>query len=198
MLLLKKIFNIEPGKLAYWADFALYSAANVFLILFLVLSQESIGATRLTALVLAGFLFWSFLEYVIHRFILHAVEPFKTWHALHHLRPRALIFAPTLFTGTLIGVLIFAPAYAFTSALPATAITLGFLIGYLGYALVHHAIHHWTINGRISGQLLSTRKRMHSLHHLLHLQQIPGNFGVTSAFWDRALGSHRGQYRVRN
>ncbi len=184
MLTPKKIFSIEHSKAAYWADFGLYALAIAVLVLFLFMSAESIGFVPMAGFVFLGLLVWSFLEYTIHRFVLHKVEPFKTWHALHHHRPRALILAPTILSSALIGLLIFTPVYIFSSAVPATAITVGLLIGYLGYAFMHHAIHHWPA----SQDLLRNRKRMHSLHHR---QSVPTNFGVTSSLWDHLFGSYR-------
>jgi sterol desaturase/sphingolipid hydroxylase (fatty acid hydroxylase superfamily) len=179
----KRMFDIEHTKTAYWADFVIYALAIIVLVLFLILSDERIGLPYMTTFVVLGLLLWSFLEYTIHRFILHGLEPFRTLHALHHLRPRALIVAPTILTGTLIGLLIFVPAFFATSTLPATAITVGLLLGYFWYALMHHAIHHWPANRR----MMQARKRAHALHHI---QSMPANYGVTTSLWDRIFGSY--------
>jgi sterol desaturase/sphingolipid hydroxylase (fatty acid hydroxylase superfamily) len=184
MLIPKRIFTIEHSKIAYWLDFALYAFAIVVLVLFLIMSGQRIGFIDMTCFVLSGLLLWTFLEYTLHRFILHKVEPFKTWHGKHHLRPRALILAPTIVSGTLIGLLIFAPAFLLSSGLPASALTVGLLIGYFGYALTHHAIHHWPLDWSV----MRAKKRAHALHHI---QNVPANFGVTSAFWDRLFGSYQ-------
>ncbi len=184
MLIPKRIFTIEHTKIAYWLDFVLYALAIAVLIWFLIMSGERIGFIHMTFFVLAGLSLWTFLEYALHRFILHKIEPFKTWHGRHHLRPRALILAPTIVSSALIGLLIFAPAFLLSGGLPASALTVGLLIGYLGYALTHHAIHHWPLNWK----LMRTKKRAHALHHI---QNVPANFGVTSALWDRVFGSYQ-------
>jgi sterol desaturase/sphingolipid hydroxylase (fatty acid hydroxylase superfamily) len=182
--MIKIVFSIEHSKTAYWADFVLYGAAIVSLVLFLFLSGERIGPWQMLGFVVAGLVSWTFLEYTLHRFVLHGIEPFKTWHALHHLRPRALIFAPTLLSGTLIGLLVFTPTFLMSSASRATSLTVGLLVGYLGYAMTHHAIHHW------HGQWgwLRQRKKIHAIHHM---ESLPMYFGVTSTFWDRVFGSQR-------
>jgi cyclopropane-fatty-acyl-phospholipid synthase len=64
----------------------------------------------------------------------------------------------------------------------ACALTLGVLISYLGYAITHHAIHHW----RIDNAWLKRRQRWHARHH--HTTQTTG-YGVTSAFWDQVSGT---------
>ena len=140
--MISKIFNMEHGKVAYWADFVLYGVAIFALLLFLFLSSDRIGPFQILGFLLAGLVIWTFLEYALHRFVLHGLKPFSKWHALHHLRPRALIFAPTLLSGTLIALLIFTPAFLMSSASRATSLTVGLLVGYLGYAITHHAIHH--------------------------------------------------------
>ena len=67
----------------------------------------------------------------------------------------------------------------------ACALTLGMLLGYLGYALTHHFAHQRAAR---SGWL-AQRKRWHALHH--HHVEQPVCFGVTSAFWDRVFGTDK-------
>ena len=52
--------------------------------------------TELMALALLGLVAWTLLEYVLHRFVLHGMQPFQAWHAEHHRRPQALIGTPTV------------------------------------------------------------------------------------------------------
>ncbi|GAB1426064.1 hypothetical protein MASR2M16_32980 [Thauera terpenica] len=33
---------------------------------------------------LAGLVGWTLIEYLLHRFMLHRVEPFRAWHVEHH------------------------------------------------------------------------------------------------------------------
>lgn len=134
------------------------------------------------ALAFTGLVMWSFIEYVMHRFVLHGIEPFKTWHAMHHERPTALISAPTVLTAALIGALVFVPALVLGSTCDAVAWTLGVSIGYLAYSLCHHATHHWRANGR----WLKERKRWHAIHHV---RGQGACYGVTSDFWDLVFGT---------
>ena len=50
------------------------------------------------------------------------------------------------------------------------------LAGYLGYASVHHALHHW----RATSAWMQRRQRWHAQHH--RAGAVPGCFGVTSSF----------------
>ena len=176
------LFSIEHGKTAYRADFVLYGSSVVALAAALVLSTPAARWPEATGLVAAGWAGWTAIEYLLHRFVLHGLLPFRRWHEEHHLRPTALICTPTLLSASLITVLVFLPTLAWGGAWRACALTLGVVSGYLLYAVTHHATHHW----RSDNAWLARRKRWHALHH--HAVGR-GGYGVTSAFWDRLLGT---------
>jgi hypothetical protein len=132
----------------------------------------------------AGLVGWTGLEYLIHRFILHGVPPFRRWHAEHHARPTAFICAPTIFTALILGTLLFLPAWVVGNVWNASALTFGVLCGYVAYAATHHAIHHW----QATGAWLRRRQRAHFIHHQA---KSPCCFGVTNGIWDTACGTGR-------
>jgi sterol desaturase/sphingolipid hydroxylase (fatty acid hydroxylase superfamily) len=132
---------------------------------------------------LAGVAGWTLTEYALHRFVLHGVAPFRHWHALHHQRPTALICSPTVVTASLFVVLVYLPALLLMGAWHACALTLGMLSGYLGYATMHHALHHW----RLEAGWFKRLKHRHALHH--GRDTAPACYGVSSGFWDRVFGS---------
>lgn len=179
------LFTLEHSKSAYRADFALYSSTVVVLAIFLLLVGPRDQRLAIVIFAGVGLVSWSAIEYALHRFVLHGLQPFRRWHALHHQRPTALIYTPTILSATLITTLVFLPALALSNLWHACALTLGMLTGYLVYAITHHAIHHW----RADNAWLKQRKRWHALHH--HSSEQPGCYGVTSAFWDRVFGSTR-------
>jgi cyclopropane-fatty-acyl-phospholipid synthase len=179
------LLTLEHSKAAYRADFAFYGGAIMLLGAGLVVAGPPGERAPLLMLALIGMTSWSALEYLLHRFVLHGVQPFKGWHAAHHARPHALICAPTIMSASLILVLVFLPSLAMGNVWRAGALTLGILIGYLSYAITHHATHHW----RADTAWLRERKRWHALHH----QPLPepGCYGVTSNFWDQVFGTAR-------
>ena len=133
-----------------------------------------------------GLASWTLVEYAMHRYVLHGMQPFRRWHAAHHERPQALICTPTLLSGTLIIVLVFIPALTLGDVWGASALTLGILAGYLAYTVTHHATHHW----HADLAWLNRRKRWHALHH--HHVDHPECYGVTTTLWDYVFGSdHR-------
>lgn len=180
------LVSMEHSSAAYRADFALYAAAVVVLGAILVIGGPRELRPDILALALAGLASWTLLEYVLHRFVLHGVQPFRRWHEEHHRRPRALICAPTIVSASLIATLVFLPALLLGGPWRACALTFGLSTAYLAYAVTHHGIHHW----RAAGPWLRRRKRAHALHHGLGQS---GCYGVTSGLWDRVFGTELGQ-----
>lgn len=178
-----RLFTLEHGKKAYQADFAFYgTSVVVFAALLLVAAPRSRGL-ELALFAFLGLGSWTIVEYALHRFVLHGLQPFCRWHAEHHLRPTALICTPTILSATLITTLAFLPALLLTNLWTACALTFGVLTGYLAYSITHHATHNW----RANSAWLKQRKHWHALHH--HHVAQPGYYGVTSAIWDHLFGS---------
>jgi len=180
------LFSLEHGKAVFAADFAFYGAAVLLLTLYLVFDGARSQGPALAAMALAGLAAWSLIEYLLHRFVLHGLQPFARWHAAHHARPTALIGSPTIVSASGFAVLVFLPAWGLLGSLPlASALTLGIVAGYLAYAVIHHATHHW----RAGSPWMLQRKRWHALHH--RVGGTPGCYGVSSGLWDRVFGSTR-------
>lgn len=176
------LFQLEHSNVAYRTDFVLYGLAILMLAIFLGMIGLREQRVAIIALALGGLAGWTAIEYALHRFVLHGLQPFSRWHAEHHRRPTALICLPTILSATLIAMLVFLPALLLGELWQACALTLGLLTGYLGYSITHHAIHHW----HSSNPWIKQRKRWHALHH--HMDR-PGCYGVTSEFWDHLFGT---------
>jgi sterol desaturase/sphingolipid hydroxylase (fatty acid hydroxylase superfamily) len=180
-----RLFALEHSRGAYCADFASYAFAVAALaIVLVVLAPPAQWVTTIT-LTLAGLICWSAIEYALHRFVLHGLQPFRAWHEAHHHRPTALICAPTILSASLIFMWVFIPALLLTELWRACALTLGVVGGYLAYAVTHHAMHHW----RTESTWLLRRKRWHALHH--RDTEKPGCYGVTSSLWDHVFVTTR-------
>ncbi len=177
------MFSLEHSKAAYVADFAFYGVVILGLSVAAWLLAPVGQGPRLVLAVASGMLAWTGMEYVLHRFVLHGVQPFLGWHAEHHQRPTALICTPTVLSAPLIALLVFLPAWWAMGAWLACCFTLGVVIGYQAYASTHHAIHHW----RSDNAWLQRRRHWHALHH--HVSRRQACFGVTTGVWDRAFRS---------
>ena len=176
-------FTLKHRKLTCHIYFTLYGSAVVVMAVFMLVASPHERLLEVVAFVLVGLGSWTAIEYAMHRFVLHGLQPFRRWHAEHHQRPKVLIRGTVILSATLIAILIIFPALLLGDFWRACALSLGLLTGYLGYALTHHAIHHW----HIYTPWLKERKRWHVLYH--HHSEQPGCYGVTSSFWDHIFGS---------
>ena len=176
------ILKLEHSKAAYVADFSLYGIAIIGLAIFLKTHSPLTQWLDISCYVLLGLFSWSFIEYVLHRFVLHGIAPFSNWHAIHHRTPSALVCTPTILSFTLIALLVSLPAFLLGGIWNSCALTLGVSTGYLMYSITHHSIHHFHSKNR----WLKQRKRWHALHH--HVDN-PGYYGVTSGLWDYVFKS---------
>jgi sterol desaturase/sphingolipid hydroxylase (fatty acid hydroxylase superfamily) len=153
------------------------------------------GPIAVIALLVAGILVWTLVEYVLHRHVFH-YEPKgrllqRVWfmlHGVHHEQPQCktrLVMPPALsiplagawyglFHG-IVGVLLGAP-------LAVAPLFAGFLTGYLSYDLLHYAEHHLAPKGKALRYL----KRYHLLHHF---KTPDDRFGVSSPLWDLVFGT---------
>jgi sterol desaturase/sphingolipid hydroxylase (fatty acid hydroxylase superfamily) len=174
--------TFEQSIATYRLDFALQGMAVLALSALLLLAGPQDEPLRLVAFLLLGLASWTAIEYGMHRFVFHGVQPFRRWHEEHHRRPAALIGTPALLIALGIGGLVFLPVLLLADLWTSCSLTLGVLTGYLVYGIVHHAVHHW----RCRNAWLRNCRRLHALHHRAG---STGNFGVTSVFWDCVFGT---------
>ena len=174
--------TFEQSVATYCLEFALQGLAVVALSALLLLAGPRDEPLWLSGFLLLGLASWSAIEYGMHRFVFHGVEPFRRWHEEHHRRPAALIGTPALLSAIVIGGLVFLPALLLEDLWTSCSLTLGVLTGYFVYGIVHHAVHHW----RCRNAWLRNCRRLHALHHRAG---STGHFGVTSAFWDYVFGT---------
>jgi sterol desaturase/sphingolipid hydroxylase (fatty acid hydroxylase superfamily) len=150
--------------------------------------------TVLFALLL-GVIAWTFLEYVIHRWLGHdsrtRPNPFAAEHVRHHSQGN--YFAPSwkkalsavLFTAVLIG-----PSIALAGVPAGSSFVAGLIAMYIAYEVVHRRDH--THPGR--GSYMQFIRRHHFYHHFTDPRF---NHGVTTPFWDWAFGTLRAPGRIR-
>jgi dihydroceramide fatty acyl 2-hydroxylase len=157
------------NRARYYADFALMPA----IVLLLLASNVGLRFVLVTA---AGFALWSLAEYIIHRFAFHHLPWLRLEHDRHHADPAAYIGAGSAITISAFAVL-WALAVLVVGGTDADAGTLGFIIGYLVYIVVHDQFHHARL---AAGDFLYPQFHRHALHH----RGLASNFGVTTPLWD--------------
>lgn len=177
-----RLLSFEHSLTAYYADLAAYGLGVLGLAIALWRFSPAQDLLSVSVMLLLGAVLWTLLEYLIHRFVLHGLDPFRQWHGSHHRRPQALICTPTLVSALAFGGLVLLPSLWWLPAPLGLALSLGVLAGAFVYSLTHHAIHHWR------GQSPWLRRLQH--WHLRHHHSArPVCFGVTTRGWDRLFGS---------
>lgn len=135
-----------------------------------------------------GVLFWSFFEYMMHRYIFHmivenpkALRIVYTIHGVHHKFPRDKnrLFMPPV-PSILIASIIYFIFHAIMGKY-ALAFFPGFVFGYLVYGSMHYAIHAFA-----PPKFLKALWRNHHLHHYKYPDK---GFGVSSVLWDILFGT---------
>jgi sterol desaturase/sphingolipid hydroxylase (fatty acid hydroxylase superfamily) len=143
----------------------------------------------IAGLYLGGMFFWTFFEYIAHRYIFHWVtENPKTqkfvyiMHGNHHHYPRdrQRLFMPPL-PSLILAASLFGLHYLLLGAYAYTLFP-GFMLGYLLYASMHYAIHAWN-------PPFKWMKPLWRNHHLHHYKDEEKGFGVSSTLWDHIFGT---------
>ena len=176
------IGRVTASPINYWATFVTDAAgAAAFGWLGATRYRGSIALAAL--LVVGGFLSWTLIEYLLHRWVLHGWPTAAREHAKHHRDTRALISTP-LMTIPLCAVMVLAVLAFATSIGTAALATFGLYLGYNYFVIVHHLQHfHPELLARSS--LFGRNLRLHQLHH----RHPDRHFGISSSIWDRAFGS---------
>jgi sterol desaturase/sphingolipid hydroxylase (fatty acid hydroxylase superfamily) len=175
------------SRLGYLLDFVVYGALCLALATVLVVTSPLSDSLRLISWLVLGAFMWCCLEYLLHRFVLHGLPPFKHWHAQHHAQPRALMGIPTWASFVLFSIGAAVPAWALLPQDAALALMLGLLLGYVAYIGTHHRLHH---PGRLDFAWQRRALRWHARHHgSADGRRQLGHFGVTSSLWDQILGT---------
>lgn len=142
-----------------------------------------------------GVLTWSFLEYVIHRFLGHhprlMPNPFGVEHLRHHREGD--YFAPSwkkVLAALALTALLSWPVTALVGAGPGLAFLAGLMVMYAVYEVLHRREH---THGAVSAYGRWARRH----HFAHHFSDSRCNHGVTSPVWDHVFGTYRAPGTVR-
>ncbi len=172
---------------------AIVYGLTVLILVYVALFVINLSFTTFISLFAFALFFWTFAEYILHRFLFHWMSENKyaqrfhfIMHGNHHLYPKDTerILMPPV-PGLLLGSLLFGIFYIFFSIIGLPDFTWaffpGFFLGYLLYSFFHYATH-----------VVRPPKRFKDLwnHHLLHHYKYPDQaFGVSNRIWDRVFGT---------
>ena len=151
--------------------------------------KVGIEGWRIALIFFTGIFFWTFFEYIMHRFIFHwvgenvrAKRIIYVMHGNHHEFPRdrERLFMPPI-PSLIISSLIFLLMYGLMGK-NAFVFFPGFMLGYLLYASIHYAIHAWK-------PPFKWMKPLWQNHHLHHYKNDEKGYGVSTTFWDKIFGT---------
>jgi 4-hydroxysphinganine ceramide fatty acyl 2-hydroxylase len=184
----KNDFLEALSKVHFFVPLVVYVPVIIYCIYKAV--TASLGILPAAESFIGGLFVWTFVEYILHRFIFHYM-PKPKWaqrlhfifHGVHHDYPsdaKRLVMPPSASIPLAIGFF-----YLFNALLPANyvyAFFPGFIIGYLVYDISHYAIHHFNFKGNFWKKIKQ--------HHMLHHYQDPTKgYGVSSPLWDKIFRS---------
>ena len=144
---------------------------------------KDLSVARAIVLFFAGMIFWSFFEYLMHRYIFHFITDnprlmkiIYKFHGVHHEYPRdkERLFMPPI-PSLIIATILFSLAYL-ALGWQSLAFFPGFIFGYLLYGSIHYAIHAFPPPRGL--------KALWRNHHLHHYKYPDRGFGVSSVLWD--------------
>ncbi len=158
-------------------------------LLFVANQRYHIEVRNVIFLFFGGMLFWTFFEYIAHRYLFHFISDRPAMkrisyvlHGNHHEYPRdrERLFmppVPSLILATVLFLLHYLFLWDYT-----WAFFPGFMFGYLLYASMHYAIHAYAPPFKFMKPLWRN-------HHLHHYKDEHLGFGVSNTFWDRLFGT---------
>lgn len=193
---------VVPGRVdlraeARIARHRLYPSTFLYVAVFAAVLGFGRPASLITtaSAVALGFLGWTLLEYLVHRYVLHGRfengpgvrgvlhRAFDHLHVEHHARPWDGRHVNGTLKDTLVPALgFFAIALALGSRF-ALVVVASLLLFYVVEEWVHHSVHFYAFRGRYFRYIRS--------HHMKHhaLRGPASGYGLTSDVWDRALGT---------
>ena len=143
---------------------------------------QAAGTGALVLAVLAGLAAWTLVEYLLHRFFMHGVEPFTAWHLQHHDKPLAPLRVPLVFSLGLVLALLGLPLLVLGPDSLAAPFSAGLLLGDIMQESVHQRLH----GHELSGHWLPYLREHHAWHHFKDESLA---FGTLTDFWDRCFGT---------
>lgn len=143
---------------------------------------------------LLGVIVWSFLEYIIHRFLGH-VHKGKNFFKSEHLRHHGIFayFAP-IYKKAGSALLVFGFLYFILSLLVPSLFALMFLLGF-SFMYTLYEVTHFRFHARLPIAAPFVILRKHHFYH--HFHNPKTNFGVTTRIWDRVFGTFTAVEKVR-
>lgn len=159
--------------------------------LYFAVWREELSLLLIVALFVFGWLIWTLLEYVIHRFVFHYEPKSRAGkvlhfvvHGVHHDYPNdasRLVMPPVV---SIPLAFFFYVLFALVFGRFCPPIMAGLVSGYIFYDSLHYATHHFAMRRGVWSWL----KQYHLRHHF---QDDHAGYGVSSPLWDYVFRTNR-------
>lgn len=169
-------------------------------VLFFLIKEEGVRITRLLAAIPFALIYWSLIEYLIHRFYFHWIPKNQilrsitgSFHLYHHENPKDLEVINTGWVTGVIGTFFhfFIFLYAFRlTFISALEMTFALIIIFYIYEWVHYLVH----QNVFSNPILKYLQNFHLTHHISPRK----NYGQITPIWDYLLGTARNNLETKN
>ena len=177
---------MEGFSKSKWWYIPLYSFPAMWY--FIKWSIPDVGVVATAVSFVVGLLLWTFVEYLLHRFLFHGFEKLSIFthfflHGVHHVTPQdtdRLVFPPVMIAGLCCVVYPILKCFGPYQ----WGVGAGVALGYFVYDSIHFYTHHSKPNTCI-GPLKSFRQ-YHMNHHFANHDV---SFGVSSPLWDYVFGT---------
>lgn len=180
---------IDAFSRTHWSAVPIIYVPIVLWMVWTSVTQQGVSPLATLGLLAAGVLAWTFVEYVLHRWLFHWDAPgewgktFHWWaHGVHHDWPRdryRLVMPPAV---SLSLYLLFFTLFQLVMGAAAWGFGAGFVVGYIAYDMLHYYMHHASPK---SEYMKALRK-----HHLTHHSPRKGHdckYGVSTQLWDHVF-----------
>jgi len=185
---LRRRQEARKARRRFYPSTALYTAYGA---LMLVLGLRSGRPGTAIAYFAGGFVLWTLVEYLVHRFVLHGRFPegdnvyrrfthkyFDPLHWEHHARPWDGNHVNGTLKDTLHFAIVFAVVAAFFPLATGPMLVAGLMVAYVCEEWVHHSVHFYRFENRYFRYI----RRHHLYHHSPKGMEV--GFGLTNGFWD--------------
>lgn len=174
----------------------IFGAISMVLIYYGII-EKGFRTPVMILLFFCGLLFFTFIEYIMHRYLYHMPVFGKmsekisyTMHGVHHDYPKdktRLAMPPVL---SLVVASVLFIVYRAVLGNYVFGFLAGFLIGYAAYLGIHYSVHAF----RTPKNILKVLWYHHSIHHY---REDDRAFGVSSPLWDYVFGTMPRKTRVK-
>lgn len=182
----KYLSRVKPWHvLIVWVPFVAYLVHRG-------LHVPGVSGGTFAGVFLGGIVFWTLLEYVLHRWVFHftpspnselAQDVHFLIHGVHHDWPHdpdRLVMPPVM--SILLAIVLGYPIFVVTGPRFFAPFFAGLVTGYIWYDMTHYAVHHVKPRTEAGAKL-----RKH--HYLHHFKTPEARYGVSTPVWDLVFGT---------